>query len=246
EITRCGTLARYSKTPFNSVAGTVVAERVFDVVSLLILIFLTVVVQFSLMKDFLYLYVYSPLLELVRGNMMLLVILGIAGVAAFLLLLKYFMGVNSSTPGLPGKIKRQLLGFVKGLLSLTKVRGKVVFFLLSIGIWGLYYLTVYLCFFALDGTSHLGVAAGFTLLALGSLGIVAPVPGGIGTYHFITIATLTELYFVSSEAATSYAYISHAAQMVIIIILGGFSWLALTFRKRETSLKQERAVVTES
>lgn len=91
-------------------------------------------------------------------------------------------------------------------------------------------MTVYLCFFAIQATSTLGVADAFTVLALGSLGIVAPVPGGIGTYHFVVITTLTELLGVAREPATSYAYIAHATQTLMVMILGGISWLALSLK----------------
>jgi len=95
-------------------------------------------------------------------------------------------------------------------------------------------MTVYLCFFAIGATAHLTPLAGITLLAVGSLGIIAPVPGGIGTYHFVTIITLTELYGIASEPATSYAYITHANHVIVSLVAGLFSWIMLSAATRKT------------
>jgi glycosyltransferase 2 family protein len=234
EITRCGTLARHSKIPFNALAGTVVAERIFDMICLLVLIFLTIVFQFTFLKEFLTKYVFDPLTALLSGNQWLLLILFFSGLVLFILFMRYLRGVNREHQSFSAKLKRQILGFWKGFISLALIQNKIWFLFLSIVIWALYFLTVYLCFFALPGTSSLGIADGFTVLVMGSLGVVAPVPGGVGTYHFIVITTMTELLSVNIASATSYAYISHATQMVTVLLLGALSWLMLSVRLRRT------------
>lgn len=230
EITRCATLSRYSGLPFNALAGTVVAERVFDMLCLLLLIFLTVVFQFPFLKEFLTEYVFTPLLLLVQGNYWLLILGLLTAMGLVLVFLLYLKGVDRENSGWGAKIKRQLIGFGRGVKSLFFLRHKLLFAGLSVLIWFFYFMTVYLCFFAIQATSTLGVADAFTVLALGSLGIVAPVPGGIGTYHFVVITTLTELLGVAREPATSYAYIAHATQTLMVMILGGISWLALSLK----------------
>jgi glycosyltransferase 2 family protein len=230
ELTRCATLAKYSKIPFNALAGTVVAERVFDMISLMVLIFLTVLFQFAFLKEFLDGYIFTPFIGLLNGNIWYLIIIFLITVMIGFFILKYIKGIKTENEGISGKIKRQIIGFLKGVISLTSIQNKMWFLILSILIWTFYFLTVYLCFFALPGTSFLGVADGFTILVMGSLGVVAPVPGGVGTYHFIVITTLTELLGVAKESATSYAYISHATQMVTVLILGGVSWLMLSLK----------------
>ena len=74
-------------------------------------------------------------------------------------------------------------------------------------------------------------------MSIGSLGIVAPVPGGIGTFHFIVKAVLYELYGVDQASAASLATITHAAQTIMIIIVGGLSFLMLFLQKNK--LKHE-------
>ncbi len=236
EVTRCATLSKYGFVPFNSIAGTVVAERVFDMICLLSLILLTIVFQFSFLRDFLSVYVFDPLEILLQGNMITLMVAGIIVMAGFLFLWLYFRKVSHEKQSLSGKIKRQLMGFWKGMISLAVVERKMLFLTYSIFIWFFYFLTVYLCFFALEATSGLGVDSGLTILALGSLGVVAPVPGGIGAYHFIVIKTLTELMDIAIEPATSYAYLAHATQMVVILILGAYSWMMLSAKAKKHTL----------
>jgi len=235
EVTRCATLSKYSGVPFNVLAGTVVAERVFDMICLLTLIFFTIILQFQFLKEFLDYYVISPVLSMTEGKIWILVLIGFAGLGVLFLMWKYFKNVSSQKQSLASKIKRQLVGFLRGMASLGLVKNKILFLVYSVFIWGLYYLMVYLVFFALSATSHLGLMAGLTLLVMGSLGVVAPVPGGVGTYHFVVIITLTELYGIATEPATSYAYLAHASQMVMIILLGAFSWMMLSFQLKESS-----------
>jgi len=237
EVTRCATLSKYSGVPFNVLAGTVVAERVFDLICLVVLILFTIVLQFQFLKEFLDYYVFSPILTIAEGKIWVLLFISLLGLGLLILIWKYFKNVSSQKKSLASKIKRQLIGFLKGMASLGLLKRKVLFLVYSFFIWVLYLLMVYLVFFALNATSHLGIMAGLTLLVMGSLGIVAPVPGGVGTYHFIVIITLTELYTIASEPATSYAYLAHASQMLMVILLGAFSWMMLSIKVKRLSKK---------
>jgi hypothetical protein len=93
----------------------------------------------------------------------------------------------------------------------------------------------YTAFFALEATSGLNFADAITVMALGSLGMVAPVPGGIGAYQFVVKAILTEIYAVPSEPAVSYSIILWSAQSVMIIVLGAISYYILVFKKSKIS-----------
>lgn len=235
EVTRCVTLSKASKTPFNALAGTVVAERVFDVISMLAILLITILTQFTFLKNFLNRIFLLPLLE--RGSEQWLAITAIilAGVTLLIVVVIFLHNKlkHASGKGFFYKLKRQLQGFKEGIKSIKNMRGKGWFILYTVLIWGLYYMTVYLCFFAIDATSHLTPIVGLTLLAVGSLGIMAPVPGGIGTYHFLTIITLSELYGIASEPATSYAYITHATQLIVNLSLGTISWFILAAQDKK-------------
>ncbi len=244
EITRCITLSKSSKTPFNVLAGTVVAERVFDVISMFTIVFITITTQFGFLRSFLRRVFWNPLILLSSEHWLpitlisLVLLLLLAGVILF-----FNKKIkNPVEGGYFDKLKRQIRGFVNGFRTLRTMRGKGWFVMYTALIWGLYYMTVYLVFFAIEATSHLTPIAGLTLLAVGSLGILAPVPGGIGTYHFLTIITLTELYGIASEPATSYAYITHATQIAVNILAGSASWIILSANgKRPKESKDETA-----
>ncbi len=236
EVTRCLTLSKASKTPFNALAGTVVAERVFDFFTIMAIVFFTIVFQFNFLRTFIRQTFISPAFQKGAENW---IPLAIASTIVLLLIAGLIVFVRYRQANLGGsrflqKVQRHFKGFINGVKTIKRMRGKGWFILHTILIWGLYYMTVYLCFFAIPATSHLTPVAGFTLLAVGSLGIIAPVPGGIGTYHFLTIITLRELYEIAPEPATSYAYITHANQMVVNIVLGIISWIILSFQKKPT------------
>jgi len=241
EVSKCAVLSKSKGIPFNSLAGTMVAERFVDMLTLMLLIFFTIVFQFSFLKGFLNDFFFDPLMERGASNLAIIfLIVAISGVIALLLVLMLRKKLRKSEPGtFSHKLYRQARGFSNGIKTLWRMKMKGWFVLYSLLIWFFYFLTAYLCFFSIEATSYLSPLAGITLLAVGSLGIVAPVPGGIGTYHFITIATLTQLYGIASEPATSYAYLTHAMQMLVIIGTSGVLWLLFSFRK--TSRHQEES-----
>lgn len=235
EVTRCLTLSKASKTPFNALAGTVVAERVFDFFTIMAVVFFTIVFQFNFLRSFIRRTFISPAIQKGAENWIPLAV-GIAFVLLLIAALIVFMRHRQAKSGHSGlfyKVQSHFKGFINGVKTIKRMRGKGWFILHTILIWGLYYMTVYLCFFAIPATSHLSPVAGFTLLAVGSLGILAPVPGGIGTYHFLTIITLRELYEIAPEPATSYAYIAHANQIVVNIVLGIVAWIILSFQQKK-------------
>ena len=237
EITRCVMLGRLTKAPINALFGTVVAERVFDMFTLMAIIALTIAFQFEFLKSFLYQFFVSPLMiKETQGWWYLMAILFIIIIilTAVSLFLKRKLS-NTETGGFYYKLKRQATGLKNGMLTIWTIKKKFLFIFYSVLIWMCYLLTVYFCFFAIQATAHLSIQAAVTLLAVGSLGIVAPVPGGIGTYHFLTILALTELYGIVSEPATSYAYISHAIQTLMIIIVGSLAWFLISFQKKNQS-----------
>ncbi len=233
EITRCLTLSKASKTPFNALAGTVLAERAFDLISMVVIVCITIVSQFGFLRNFLNRVFWEPTLARGSAHWLLLSVIGLVFVTGIFVAILYLRRkmLRANEGSFFFRLKRQLHGVAAGFRTIMTMRGKGWFIMHSILIWGMYYLTVYLCFFAIQATSDLTPLAGLTLLAVGSLGILAPVPGGIGTYHFLTIITLRELYGITSEPATSYAYITHATQIIVNITAGTFAWIVLSVNK---------------
>ncbi len=234
EITRCAVLARASGMPASKLFGTVLSERAFDAFTLLALIILTLTWQYSFLADFLSAWIWEPLR--LKGSAYWLTYAWIALAALlaasfFLLSLRKRMR-RAREHSLLHKLRQQWQGLKSGISALWRMEGKWLFLAYTLLTWTLYLATVYVCFFAIRGTAHLGFLPALTLLALGSLGILAPVPGGVGTYHFMIILGLTELYGISPEPATSYAYISHAMQVLVSVLAGGAAWMVFSAREK--------------
>lgn len=229
EITRCGVLSKTNKIPVDRLIGTVIMERTFDMICLVLILMLTVVFQLDFLSAFLHKYLITPLAEKLSGRANLLIMVAVGFI--FLVFILYFL-FKKYRPFLKEMklykiIARIILGFIHGLKSIKEVKKKPLFLLYTLLIWTMYMFMLYVCFFALPATSGLTITDGISAMAISSLGIVAPTPGGIGAYHAIVIAILTEIYQISREHATSFAYIVHAAQTFIIIVLGGFSYLMI-------------------
>jgi len=231
EVTRCGVLSKKKNIPFTSLFGTVISERVFDMIVLALIILSVIFLQLGLLKAFVDKYIVSSLTGMAnQDNLYLLLIAIFIVIILPLIFLRIFFNRIRQM-----RVYSKASDFVKGLLNGIKtimhMREKWQFLGWTLVIWILYTLMTYSAFFALEATSHLDFFDGVTVMALGSLGIVAPVPGGIGAYQFIVKAILTEIYHIQSEPAVSFSIILWAAQSIMIVVVGIFSYYILVFKK---------------
>jgi len=234
EVSRCGVLSSKDKIPFNGLFGTVVVERVFDMIILLLIIIGVIVFQLKLVGAFVNRTIFIPLFSNVEKNIGLILIFVFVAVAVVVLII-FLIRKNKERLkklNIYVKIALFLKGFVEGLKTIKKMKKKGLFLFYTFLIWFGYTCMVFFVFFALAGTENLNFLDAITVMSIGSLGIVAPVPGGIGTYHFITKAILVELYAILPLAAASYATLSHAAQTLMVILLGGLSFILILIQKR--------------
>lgn len=231
EITRCGIVSKKNDIPLTALIGTVIIERVFDMVCLLIITVLVVTFQIGFLGNFMYDKIYTPLLSKFSTNGSLLLIISIAFtiflIVSFFLLKKYSHKLMKYS--LYVKIHKLFKEFWDGMKTIKKIKNKKGFFFQTILLWLMYFLMIYIAFYAIKGTSKLTMINALTLLVISTFGFVAPVPGGIGAYHWIVITTLVELYGVVSEQAASFAFIVHASQALLVIFIGLISFLVLFF-----------------
>ena len=237
EISRCGVIARYEKIPFTKLVGTVVLERLIDVLMLLILLLVVVITQFGKVLEFLnnnpevnqklHKVIYSPVL-----------------IGAFILFLLIVWLSRHKIRG--SSLTKKVMGFVgqfvEGFKSIRNIRNKGSFVFHSVFIWVLYYLMIYCVFFAFGFTSHLSPLAGLTVFVLGSFDMVAPVQGGIGAWHFMVIEGLA-LYGVDRADGKVFALLAHGSTTIMLIVLGLIGLLVLPFvneRGEEVELSGKR------
>ncbi|PIF06238.1 MAG: TIGR00374 family protein [Draconibacterium sp.] len=226
EISRCGIISRYEKISFTKLFGTVVAERLIDMISLLILLVIVILSQFGKMIEFLN---SNPEIKekLTSAVSSPYVIIGFV----VLVLMVFLFRKPIQNTLFYKKIKGILINFKEGFISIRSIKKKGWFYFHSALIWILYYLMLYVVFFAFGFTSHLGPIAGLTTFVLASFGMAAPVQGGIGAWHFMAIEAL-QLYGVAYENGVIFAFVAHSSMTLMIIVIGILSLLALPFVNR--------------
>jgi hypothetical protein len=237
EISRCGVLSRYEKISFTKLLGTVVAERAVDMVSLLLLLAIVIFAQFGQMLDFLH---SNPGIESRLQSVFYSPFL-IAGLIALIVVI-YVLRRTLKNTLIYRKITEVLESLKEGFVSIRSIEKKGWFFFHSFLIWFLYYLMLYVVFFAFDFTRDLNPLAGLTTFVLASFGMVAPVQGGIGAWHFMAKEALA-LYGVANENGIIFAFVAHTSMNGMIIVVGIISMLVLPFinRRKMEEIKNARA-----
>lgn len=237
EVTRPAVLKRYEKIPLSTALGTIITERIIDVIMLLIVTLIAIALQFDLFKQFLTENpsVSDKIQSLLDSGWIIgiLFISGILAIIVFFTIRKKFNHYN-----IIRKANEKVDMLKDGLLSVQKVKNKFLFILYSLLIWVFYFLMIYVCFYSFDFMDSFGLVEALALFVLGSYGMVAPVQGGIGAYHFMIISGLM-IYGVSEPNAGLFALVIWSAQTLMIIGLGFLSYIALPFynkyRKHETT-----------
>lgn len=225
EITRCTLVSKYDDVPFEVALGTVITERIVDLLLLVGIFFLTLFAQFSQLKDLTATYIYNPMMLKLKGvsehptKLIVFVILLFIGLLIMFLLRKKIAEL------LKGKLGNIIKGFGKGLSSVKDIDKKFQFILLSIAIWASYFYSLYVCFFAFSGTSNLGHSECLALLLFGTFGVVFS-PGGLGAYPAIITALLT-YYGIEEIAAFSFPWMAWTSQFILIVVLGLLSLILL-------------------
>jgi len=230
EVTRCGILTKYEKIPFNKSLGTVITERAIDMLIFILLFILMIVTQIGTIREYLDETIYPKLVDkfgTLHYSQLFLLTTG-SLVILITVLLFIFRGRLRKFK-LYQQIKNLIIGFWEGLKSLSKIKRPWLFILYSLGIWALYFMMLYVCFFCFPSTSHLSLGAGLSALVLGSIGIMIT-PGGIGLYPALIQETL-KLYGIALTTGLALGWIAWTTQALMILILGGISLLLLSFNK---------------
>ena len=235
EVLKCTILGRYEKVPADKLVGTIVAERAFDVVSLVVVLTLTIGIQYDLVGTY-----ASNMLGSIfnnkAGNISYVKILVTLAVIAFVLFLIGFVLKKLAHVSFVHKTKIFIKGILQGLTSVRNIRNKGWFFFHTVLIWVLYLLSTYMGFFAMTDMSHYGIKAAFSALSFGSLGMIVPSPGGIGSYQYAVQQVLL-LYGISAEKGLSLGMLIWFAQTGIVIIFGTLSFIMLPVINRSKNEK---------
>ncbi|MCY1722401.1 lysylphosphatidylglycerol synthase transmembrane domain-containing protein [Prolixibacteraceae bacterium Z1-6] len=240
EVSRCGVLARYEKISFTKLVGTVVAERLVDLISLLILLGIIIVAQFGKMIHFMRSNpeIQEKLFTAVSSPYLIIVV--VTAAILFFVFRKALKGTS-----LFKRMVEIIKNFKEGFISIRNIEQKGWFYFHSVSIWFLYYLMLYVVFFAFEFTSNLNPIAGLTTFVLASFGMVAPVQGGIGAWHFMAKEALS-LYGVANENGIIFAFVAHTSMTVMILLIGAISVAVLPFINGNKKTSEEAKAVATS
>ncbi len=248
EIIRCGSLSKAEKVPVDKLFGTVILERVIDMVILTVLLFVLVIGRFDYFGNFIKGNLYDPLVgrlnESVGGTWVLLLIM--VSIPLFIIVLYFLFRSRLAEIRIVQKIKSFIKGIIDGLKTVYKLKKRRSFIFHSLMIWVCYWLMTYAALFVLPETSQLKLIDALFLLVVGTLGWVVPVQGGIGAYHYMVVLGFT-LYKIPREPALTYATLSHGSQMIMLIVLGAVSFLLLfAVRRRRSELQDKTEMPVEN
>lgn len=216
EVWRCVMVSRYEKAPFEKLFGTVVAERVADLIVLLLIVASVVVMQIARLKD--------TLNELLSGFLEANSVteLALKGFGAILILgIGAFVGwrlLQRSQNPIFVKIRGLLQGLTDGVLSIVKMEKKWAFLAHTIFIWVMYLAMFYAPFLALPETSEASISAVLASFVIASFSIVL-VQGGIGVYP-VAVAQTLALYGIGYEGGFAMGWIIWVAQTIMIVTFG--------------------------
>ena len=237
EVTRCGSLRKTDKIPFEPLIGTVIVERAFDVIILLLLVVSVFLIRIDFFGGFIWnqtiIPIYQKTIGLLAASPLVIVV-----AFAFLLVLIFLIRRNVFGRKFHHRLSSIFWGVIDGLKSAYTMKNRWLFLAYTFLIWGLYWLMTYLLLLSTESTSNLGLIDGFFILVVGSLGMAAPVQGGFGAFHIITAMALG-IYGISWEEGLVFAIISHESQTLLVVVTGLIYMGILFFQKR--SLKGDVA-----
>ncbi len=217
EISRAVILKKYNNIPFDKGFGTIVAERIVDLLVLLVFIFTAFILQFSVVKSFI-------LDKIPVEKVWIAGLLFMLGTLAIGLLFRF------SKSKWIEKIKHKLAGLREGISTLLYMKNKGWYVLHTLFIWSSYVLMFYVTLFALPQTSMISFGAVVTAFVVGSIAI-AFTNSGFGSYPFM-IAKILAMYGISETAGNAFGWIVWSSQMFLVVLLGLLSFLFLPLVNR--------------
>ena len=228
EITRCTSLNQTENIPIDKLFGTIILERAIDFIFLIGLSLLVLILKFELFLDFLGIIFVGQTIEIKS-----LIFIGLSAIALTVILILFFKKIFKNF-NFYIKIKEFIIGVKDGFKSIHGLENKAIFWAHTLLIWIMYLMMTYICFFSIEATQMLTLVDGLYAMIIGGYGMVAPVQGGIGAYHYIVKEGLM-LISISEDSALLFATIVHTAQTLMTLSVGGISILMVFLSKRKAT-----------
>ena len=227
EFIRCGVITRRSSATYDKVLGTVVLERAWELLVMLLMLCIVVVGGFDRFGGFFVEQIWTPMASRFNtGVWWILAAFCLAGLGAFYALWRF-----RNSNGFFGKVWGIFRGVLQGFSSCFRMERKWLFFAYTAFIWMVYWFMASCTVWAAPFLDHLTIMDALFLSLVGGLGFAVPVPGGIGAFHFVISLALMGVYGVPMETGIIYATLSHTSQAITQIIFGLISYAYEAIKK---------------
>lgn len=237
ELARATALYGVEKVPVDQSFGTIILERVVDLLCMMGFLLLTLIFKYDAILAF---YRQSGI-SINPYYVLCLLALLVLGILVFFKMRNRLMHL----PFL-GKAIGFINGIFAGLATIFKLKQNIKFIVLSLAIWISYYMAAYLVCFSLPETAYFNIADGFFIIVVGTLGMMVPASGGIGAFHFALKLGMGALFLSFGKSfeegaavGLSYAFISHTLQLVIMAVMGFISIPLLTKARNKAVKRKE-------
>lgn len=222
EVLKCTILSKYEKIPADKLVGTIIAERAFDMLCLLILFVLTFMVQIDLAWEYMQSLIQRfQQKEGSSGNGGTIIL----AVVALLIILAVFFRKRIGGLAFVVKIKQVFVNILSGILSFKNMKNKKGFVFHTILIWSMYMGMIMIGFYSIEETSMLTYKTGFSVLSFGSVGMIVT-PGGIGAYTLL-VEEIVSLYGIEKAISVAISWIIWLVPTFIILVGGAISLILL-------------------
>ncbi len=224
EVSRGIILDKYEGVPFQKGFGTIISERIVDLMFLLFFTALALFIEFDVLKD----YVMDSIPTFVLYVFLI-------GVVAIMILIPLYIRFSKSN--INRKLKNFVMGLKEGIFSILKMRKKGYFLFHSLVIWWLYLLSFYSALHALLDTASIPFGIVIIAFVVGSF-TFAFTNSGFGTYP-AAIAGILTVFGIAKTAGVAFGWILWVSNIASILLIGVLSLILLPIYNRklnETSI----------
>ena len=227
EFVRCGVIARRTTATYDKVLGTVVLERSWELLVMLMMLAIVIIGGFERFGTFFLEQIWQPMASRLNFSLWW-VVMALAAAGSALI---YIIWKHRDRNPFCIKVWGIFRGLAQGFTSCLKMDRKWLFFAYTACIWLTYWLMAASTMWAAPFLEGLDLIDALFLSLVGGLGFAVPVPGGIGAFHFVISLALATLYGIPMETGIIYATISHTSQAITQILFGLGSYAYESIKK---------------
>ncbi len=212
ELARCVWLAKKEKLETTSLVGSVIAERIIDLITLFVLVLISLMMYQQILFSFFNL---TALITIIQAKLWVVGLVLLLGLLFTVLIFR----LSKKEYALVIRFKSLANKLWKGFLSVKRVKNRIGFLFHTVLIWLFYIASTYFGFKMLQQTEALSFVDALLTVVAASFGMVAPIQGGIGAFHFMVSQCLI-LLGINGSIALVYATVLHAAQTLLTALFG--------------------------